>query len=380
MARLYDFGTDRQNISVNERKAYAWPVAVWSCYIPESERNDLNILERLILQLADIRTGSIEDFLCGQAGFHTELVHAAVNTCKDRGYLDPKGRLTEEGRKLAEKSDKPYTADLEASKRSKKIYMIQDLVTKNVIPVFDIEKLPDLCEQDDGVIMVRYQDYNGKKPKSAAIRTALRYWAKLCYNRRQGIISGSNKIPVAQAEDVQKEGSEDIKTLADKEREEEQTKASVASITILDDSPEVYYARGFIALDRNAPDEAVIVSPFGERLDDWFRTVISRLRVSDKAFDEEIQLFMMEKKEELRDTVAFGNEMKIGLFDRFPFISNREEFADLKRSIETLVRTRDRIIGGEDETHNYTENRATALQIALRHLIDSNSWVRHEVA
>ena len=50
MVKLYDFGTDTSSVGANERKAFAWPVAVWSCYIPENETQDINILEQLILK------------------------------------------------------------------------------------------------------------------------------------------------------------------------------------------------------------------------------------------------------------------------------------------------------------------------------------------
>lgn len=403
MVKLYDFGVDMQNISANERKAIAWPVAIWSCYIPESEANSLNILEHLILQLVDRKVENIEYLLCKQVGFNEELVGAAISSCNDKGYFDKRALnkredkryvLTVDGKSILGKYDNPYDFDLSASKRNKKIYMIQDLVTKSVIPIFDTEKLPDFYVEDNTAIEVHYDNFIGRKPKSASMKVALKYWARLCNNRRMGIVSGSNKINTTSVEEsvgtieeyipfedevVWEEVEEttmteenQVKTLYNKEAEQEQEEKNnnLANITILDDSPEIYYARGFIALNKNNPDEAIVLSPFGERMDDWFRAVINRLRACDESFEEEILLFLMMKKDELKDIVAFGNDMKIELFDRFPFISNNNEFADLKRAIEALVRTRDRIIDGNDETHNFTENRATALQIALRHVID----------
>ena len=50
MVRMYDFGAEYSSVDANERRAIAWPIAVWSCYIPESEMQDINILECLILQ------------------------------------------------------------------------------------------------------------------------------------------------------------------------------------------------------------------------------------------------------------------------------------------------------------------------------------------
>ena len=409
MAKLYDFGADASGVSANERKAIAWPIAVWSCYIPESDVQGLNIIEHLILQLVDKGYPNVADILCRQVGFNRDLVQAALDACIDKDYFDRRFkeyRLSVEGEKILGKFDNPYSQDLEASKRNKKIYMIQDLVTKSVVPVFDIDKLPEFYIEESNVLEIKSASFVKKKPKSASIRTALRYWSRLCNNTRHGINMGSNSVnlsnPPKQVEEVEdyipfedevdwedvlntddrKEyevlkidvDTEGETSLADKEEEERQTKMKneVKNITILDDSPEFYLARGFIAINRNAPDEAIVISPFGRRMDDWFRTVINRLRTCDGAFEDEIQIFLMEKQEELKNVIAFHNDLQIELFNRFPYISNNAKYTDLKRAIRALVITKERIVAGEDETHNYTENRATALQIALRHLFDSH--------
>ena len=171
----------------------------------------------------------------------------------------------------------------------------------------------------------------------------MRYWARLCHNKRKGLISGSNTIDVSlppeKAESIDEfipfedevdwetlsdavnESEKEVKTLADKEAEIEEQKqeTNIKNLTIMDDSPEVYWARGFIAINRNAPDEIMIISPFGESLDDWFRTVINRLRTCDSGFEEELQLFLMLKRDELKDTIAFQNDLDIALFNEYPY-------------------------------------------------------------
>lgn len=403
MPRMYDFGADYSSVSVNERRAIAWPVAVWSCYIPESETQKINILESLILQLVHKGFSNPKETLCNTVGFNKDLVEAAIESCKTQGFFDwrfKELRLAETGKAVLGKIENPYAADLEASQKTKRIYMIQDLVTKSVVPIFDIDKLPDMYFEDESVLKIQYKEVYGKngnmlKPKSASVKTALRYWSRLCYNIRHGIVCEKNTLDFSalpkadediedfipfedevEWDSVEEDGSvaEEKITFADKEVKESQQKQDkeVEKLTILDDCPEIYYARGFIAINRSEPDEIITISPFGSRLDDWFRTVINRLRVSDAKFDEEIQFFLELKREELKDVVAFDNDFHIELFERFPFISNNREYADLKRAIENLYRTKERIVEGNDETHNYTENRATALQIALRHIFDSH--------
>ena len=405
MSKMYDFGTDTSNVSANERSALAWPTAVWSCYIPESEAQSLNILEHLLLRLVQKGIKEPKQALCEQIGFNKELVDAAIERCKNEDYFDGRHKeltLSENGKAVLGKMDNPYEADLESSKTCKKIYMMQDMVTKNVIPVFDIEKLPEFYVEDESAIEVRYKDFSGKKPKSASIKTALRYWAKLCYNQRQGIESGTNTIDVSQKpsaalfgdefdreqevdwEQFKEDGSleengndkEKIRTMADKVEEEKQKKliGDALKITILDDFPDIYYARGFLAINRNAPDEAIVVSPFGARFDDWFRTAVNRLRICDEAFEGEIQSFLRTKRAELKDSIAFGNDLDITLFDEFPFICNDPEYGAVKTTITRLTVSKNRFLKGEDDTINFAQALRTAYEASIRLIVKKTPY------
>lgn len=399
---MYDFGADTSNVGANERKPLAWPIAVWSCYIPESDSQELNILEHLILQLVEKGFKDPKSVLCLQVGFNKDLVDAAIEACIDKAYFDRRYKeltLSVDGKSVLGKFDNPYSSDLEASKKSKKIYMIQDLVTKSVVPVFDIDKLPQFYLEDENAIEVRYDNFTGAKPRSASVKTAMRYWARLCHNRRRGLVAGTNIINVSQPpekmediedfipfedevdwEDIQDDGSvreEKVRTLADKEAEDEQKKVDedIKNLTILDDNPEIYWARGFVAINKNAPDEAMIISPFGERLDDWFRTVINRLRTCDSAFEEEIQLFLMLKRDELKDIIAFGNELNINLFNEYPFICNDKEYKAVKATISRLTVSKNRFMNGEDDTINFAQALRTAYEASIRLVVKKNQYL-----
>lgn len=123
MVKMYDFGANTKSVGANERKAFAWPVAVWSCYIPESESQNINILEHLILQLVSKGYKEPKTTLCAKVGFNKELVQASLESCSDKGYFDRRYTeltLSEDGKKMLGKYDNPYSADLETSKKSKK--------------------------------------------------------------------------------------------------------------------------------------------------------------------------------------------------------------------------------------------------------------------
>lgn len=401
MVRLYDFGADTRSVSANERKAIAWPIAVWSCYISESELQEINILEHLILQLVQKGFTNIKEILCNEIGFNKELVKASIETCTNKGYLDKRYNnltLSNDGKKILGNFDNPYSADLEASKKNKKIYMVQDLVTKSVVPVFDIYKLPEFYIEDDSALEIHYDsNFFGKKPKSASIKTALRCWARLCNNIIHGITPGINTINMLEPlesegvvedfipfenevawDSIQEDGNlKKERTLAEKEEDKEKEKVykELSNITILDDSPEIYYARGFIAINRNAPDEIIVISPFGNRLDDWFRTVINRLRAFDQNFEEEIQFFLELKKDELKDYIAFGNDLDIELFDEFPFICNDSEFKAVKTTITRLTVSKNRFQNGEDDTINFAQALRSAYEASIRLVIKKNPYL-----
>lgn len=402
MVKMYDFGADYRGISANERRAFAWPIAVWSCYIPESDTQDLNILEHLILQLINNEFTDPKAILCGQVGFNKDLVEAALDACRDKGYFDRRYKkltLSNDGKSMLDAFDNPYAADLITSRKSKKIYMIQDLVTKSVIPVFDINKLPQFYYEDENAIVVNYDNYFGKKPRSASIKTALRYWARLCYNRRNGVLSESNTIEVSEApeelgevedfipfedevdwENILEDGTvqkEELRTLSDKENETLEIKAaeSVNNITIMDDLPEQYWARGFIAINKIAPDEVLIISPFGERLNDWFRTVINRLRTCNSDFEDELQLFLIEKKDELRNIIAFGNDLDIALFNEYPYVCNNQEFKAVKTLIERLTESKNRFLNGEDDSITFAQTLGTAYEASIRLVVKKNPYL-----
>ena len=399
MVKMYDFGADTKSVSANERRPFAWPVAIWSCYIPENESQDINILEHLILQLVNKGYKEPKAILCTKVGFNKELVEASLESCMDKGYFDRRYSeitLSEDGKKMLGKYDNPYSANLETSKKSKKVYMIQDLVTKSVIPIFNIEKLPQFYIEDDSAIEIHYDNFTGKKPRSASQKTAMRYWARLCHNKRKGLISGSNiidvSLPPEKAESVDEfipfedevdwetlstavnESEKEVITLADKEAEIEEQKqeTNIKNLTIMDDSPEVYWARGFIAINRNAPDEIMIISPFGESLDDWFRTVINRLRTCDSGLEEELQLFLMLKRDELKDTIAFQNDLDIALFNEYPYVCNDPEYRAVKKTIMELTKEKIRFENGEDETIGFAKALRPVYEASLRLVVKNN--------
>lgn len=400
--QLYNFGVDKELARPEERKTLAWPVAVWSCLIPDEVAPKINILEKLILKLVSIDVQNVKEALCDNVGFSRDLVEAAIESCYVKGYLDKRKvstgvmALNKEGKELLDSIENPYERDMEtvSSGVTRKVYMIQDLVTKSVIPCFDIEKLPSSYSEDDEAIVIRYDDWENKKPSIASVQTALRYWARLQNNLRNGFSEGKNTIKLTETVSSMDEGisgfipfeeeevdwktigqendEEEVTTLADVEEKQKAEFEKITQLTIFDDRPEVYYAMGYLAINRNNPEEAMILSPFGERLDDWFRTVINRLRVTDEVFRDELQLFLEVKRDELGDKIAFNNDLDIKLFEDFPLICNDSRFAFLKQAVIDFTKSKIRICNNDDDSHNFNRSMRTALEIFFRCMLAEN--------
>ena len=80
----------------------------------------------------------------------------------------------------------------------------------------------------------------------------------------------------------------------------------INSITVYDDEPKSYFAIAYVAFNPSNPTEIEIISPLGKVYDNWFMKLVNRLRVYDKSFNEELQLFLMERTELFKDRIAYS--------------------------------------------------------------------------
>lgn len=117
--QLYNFGVNKEVARPEERKILAWPVAVWSCLIPDEISPKINILEKLILKMVSMKEPNIKYVLCDKVGFSRDLIDAAIESCCVKGYLDKRKistgvmALLKDGEELLDRIDNPYKRDLE---------------------------------------------------------------------------------------------------------------------------------------------------------------------------------------------------------------------------------------------------------------------------
>lgn len=384
--KLYDFGADFIGKKPESLKAIAWPVNAWACYIPDNVNPKLNILEKLILSLVDQGVANtkedVKDILVKQLQLNEDLVDNVLDNCA-KEYLNQSFKkelkLRVEAKKLLEAVEDGISPEMDMSDNTKKVFLFQESVTNTIVPCFNIENLPsdnDYLLIDDKNCVVLPDTY-ALQPKTADINNALRLWGRIFRNINAGETVAENNVDLSEeysdAENDDDFGNDEtpVKTLADVAEKPKR----LDSITVFDDEPRKYMAKGYLAFNPDNPSEIEIISPFGNVLDNWFMKLVNKLRVLNKAFADELELFLMEKTETFKDSVAFGNDLDIQLFDDFPAICNDSKYKKLKRAITELSKDVERIRKGEDESINLAKNMRTAIEVMFRIVIAENPQI-----
>lgn len=380
--KVYDFGVELLDTTPETRKMLVWPVSVWRCYIPENINKNIDILEKLVLSLARMKVTDFHSILTSQLGFAADLVKVVINNCKDKKYLHKTYHtILKAGEEALSSYENPYQTDMEISKNSKKVYLIQDLVTGNVIPCFDKDILPVSYEEVDDCISIHYNQSEMKRPNIASINNAIKHW-----NRINRFSTTSDKLGTGNINfnDLGKEednefllfedevdwreiGEEDAISKDSSHVSIESSKSSNITakeyydITIYDDKSEIYFLKAFVAINSSSPDEIIVLSPLGEKLNYWFRTIFNRVYASDENFKMDIDLFIDEKTESLKDKLAFNNNLYVELFEKFPLLCNDKKYKDMKTCIENVVRAKNRIESGEEDFYSFGTSIRTAV-------------------
>ena len=385
--KLYDFGADSKGRKPEALKALAWPVNAWTCYIPDNVNPELNILEKLILSLVSkgIATTkeSIKEILVKQLKLNDDLVENVLEECSQNHFNKnyKEFRLKADSEKALAALEGEIAPGMEMSDTMKKVYLLQDAVTNVVVPCFNVEQLQPENDytliEDRNCVILRPVFF--AQPRTAAINNALRLWGRIfkAMNSGETVSENSFDMETTPGDDINSDdgfGLDEtpVNTLEDKENAPKRIEA----ITVFDDEPKTYYAKGYLAFNPSNPSEIEVVSPFGAYFDNWFMKLVNRLRMTNKAFSEELELFLLEKTEQFRDTVAFGNDLDIQLFDDFPVICNDKKHADLKKAIVELSKSVELFRRGDDDTIAYVTKMRTAIEVMFRTVIGANPEIK----
>lgn len=398
--KLYDLGVEDVEHQREKVKMFAWPIAAWKCYIPESLSPDVNILEKMVLMLVSRRLaetkGDIRVILCDQLGMNSELVKNVINTCIEK-YMDKrhsKLALNENAKKILKSVEQGISLKADPSESMKSVYLFEDLISRRVLPCFNIVELPtEYSQAEDGdYICIGSEalgEYSIRQPKTAIINDAIRKWARVRHDIQFGESKGTARFNVEETEivpngedlwhddeiesDISEEGNSKIIKVDGSKSRDYPLQNEIARIAIYDDRPTKIFAKGYFAFDPDYPDEAEIMSPFGPIYDEWFRKIIRHHLSEDETFKMELQLFRDDTIEKLKNKVAFKNDLEIALFDDFPLICNdKDRFGLLKKSIEDLSKSFNKLLHGENEAKHFAGDLRTALDVLFKCAVKSN--------
>ena len=386
--KLFDLRVEPINRKRDELKILACPVNVWTCFVPDNINPNVNILEKLILSLIQkgvvTRKIDLKNILVDQIGLDGDLIDNVFNECNIKFLNNNHNnlKLNVEAEKIMSAIDDEISPNMEMSDITKKIYLFQERATNTIVPCFNIEKLPlnsevSIVEDDDCVVLKPQQDF---QPKTAAINNALYQWGKIYKNKSMGDRDINNQIDMENEQpeiDDNMGFMEEMPTVID-EKEAQTKPKQIENITIYDDKATKFYIKGYLAFNPNDPTQIEILSPFGEDFDHWFMKIVNRKRAVDKEFELELQMFLEERADIFKDSVAFDNELNIQLFDDFPPICNNDKYKVLKKAISDLSKDVERIKNGEDESTNFAKNLRVALDTLFRAVVKANPEIYNQ--
>lgn len=400
--RLYDLGVESTEHQREKVKMFAWPIAAWKCYIPNSLSPDVNILEKMVLMLvarglAETK-GDIRAILCDQIGMNPELVKNIIDTCIEK-YMDKrhvKLALNENAKKTLASIEGGISLKADPSESMKAVYLFEDLISRTVLPCFNIAELPtEYLMADDGEYIRIGTDalgeYSTQQPKTAMINDAIRKWARVKRQLQSGESEETARVNIEEPEtlatsdeydsddepdiEVPKDGIIIETSTADGTLSIDYTLKNdeIARIAIYDDRPTKLLVKGYFVFDPDYPDEAEILSPFGPAYNEWFRKIIRHHLSEDENFRAELQLFKDDTIEQLKGKIAFKNDLEIALFDEYPLICNDQvRFGSLKKAIEDLAKSHAKILHGENEAKHFAGDIRTAVEILFKSAVKEN--------
>ena len=307
----------------------SWPFQVWKCSVPKNLHPNINILEKLILSLADkklLRTKSeIKQLLCSEIGIDPTLIEKAMEECDGKGYFDHRYSseivITSEGKKTLDACTENSDLDegLESTDERDFVYLFYSMTANAVIPRFDITELPQAINRNDNEILCMPDNSQGpeKFPGALQLRNAIKAWRHIY--RQQ--ISGEESTATTD------EKGTPLKTGSTKDKE-----ANII-IQMSDDHPTRVDLQGYLLINRYRPDHLIAISPFGANYDNYFEGWLERVRGADKDFNAKLNEIATDRKEIAAQLIAFENTADVHLFDDVPQICNNPKYIELKNRV-----------------------------------------------
>lgn len=366
-------------------KKIAWPVYAWKTILPSVYKEELDILQKLILSLAKINKLKDQTILY-QLGISKELIKTVKESCVQKGYIGSDSHITKSGEQVLTNS---MNVEQDMLMNYEQIYVFKDALTGDIVPNFKVSELPVEEKLQFDFVFESNSKYKNQKPTFLDIGQALKIRKQI--NRIADFLQKDYANEVVEAEQfsvmdemdlfieevdwqlIDDDGQIEFKSLKDKEEEQAETKKfeeSKVTFKIVSHKPDILYLEADLFVDPDLPEKVAVTSPFGENEDDWFtKHMLMHAQKSDQ-LQEALEIFMLEAKEELIDKYPFNNHLDIELFNKYPFIANYENWKSLRSQIEAVTRSYNRLIQGHEDYDTFYMRAQRTLEGVLKYCIE----------
>jgi hypothetical protein len=361
----------------------AWPVYAWKAILPTVLKDELDILQKLILSLAKINKLK-DETIPYQLGISKELVKVVKHSCIQQGYLDEESGLTKSGEQLLNNS---MNLEKDMLMNYEHVYIFRDALTGDIIPNFNVNELPREEKKQYDYILEESTNYRNLKPTFVDIGQALKVRKQL--NRLAETLQKDYANEAVEAEQlsliedvdlfveevdwdlINDEGELEITTLEEKEVADEKiVSQQQTSIKIISTKPDLLFLDAHLYVDPDLPERVAVTSPFGHYEDDWFtKHMLMHIQKNDRQ-KENVEFFLEEAKEELMGKYPFNNHLNIELFNKYPSIANYEVWKPLRIQIEATTRAYNRLLDGHEDYDTFYMRAQRTLEGVLKYCID----------
>lgn len=367
-------------------KKIAWRVYVWKAILPNVLIEEIDILQKLILSLANINELR-DNSIVYQLGISKELLKSVKELCINSGYIDKEDNITPSGKKLFERSSSIEQGML---MNFKQIYIFRDSLTGDIIPNFKIDELPTTQKVHCDYVFKGQPNYKNLKPTFVDIGIALETRMKINsiadtiqhdysnedieaeqFNQLSDMNLFSGEVDwelINDDGDIEIDGSDAEVENSSSEKIE---LTSNTTIKIISGKPEVLYLAADLYLDPDLPERIGVSSPFGHFEDSWFTNHMLMNCKKSENLQESLEFFKMEALEYFKDNYPFNNDLNIQLFNKYPAIANYDAWKPLKNQIEATTRAYNRLIQGHEDYDTFYLRAQRTLEGILSYCIDS---------
>jgi hypothetical protein len=337
------------------KKKIAWPFYKFYIYAPKRRNDDLDTLQRLLLQLAIQNQNETPRMLQEYFDFNRDFIDRIKKECEDQQLIDSNWVVTENGQKLLLNDSQSFIATEDAPKE--KLIMYKDAVSGDVVPYFHAEEITDSFFDDHEMVRLPANVPYQKQPHVIEILQALKVRKKIetYVKSRKSEHQSTEQLtdftpveetvdeydvfaPIADWESVNDDGEIEDPSVA--MEEQEATRKETAStlqqdkrIRVDQQPPQKVYVETFLYFEDGDFENYYVQSPFQSHDEWWFTKKLVGATLTNAEVASLIEEFLKEVSDNEHLLQQRFQDKKIPLLFENKEIIERPELQQLLKEI-----------------------------------------------